>query len=194
MPTTTSRLSLTQPVGADAVSEYRVSITQNATVLDAAVLTTEGTISSRPAATAVAEGSEYYATDTGQLFKSTGSAWLIVPTAALTYTNLTLASGLVNVASDYPSSARVEGDRVVLRGSFENTGSNIVAGTPLFTLPSGMRPSAGLIYLSIALWQSSLEATPVVVTIASSGAFVTTAAGLGTDEVLPLNGLNFSLI
>jgi hypothetical protein len=73
LPTTTSRLLLSQPVGAEAPSQIRVANAANMAILDNAVTFSEGTISSRPAAGLA--GRVYYATDTGQYFIDTGSAW-----------------------------------------------------------------------------------------------------------------------
>jgi hypothetical protein len=75
MPTNTSRLSLSQPLGPDPPLGLRTSIAGNATILDAAVRIFEGTLVARSGVTP-AYGDEYYATDTLQWFKYNGSAWL----------------------------------------------------------------------------------------------------------------------
>ena len=74
MPTSTSRLSLLQPIGADPASELRLAIAGNATTLDAAAVYLRGTLASRPAAGSVAAGTFYDATDTGTL-KVAGNPW-----------------------------------------------------------------------------------------------------------------------
>ena len=90
MPNETSRLSLAEPLTSDASSELRLSITNNATTLDDAVLVTEGTISSIPTASSVEKDHIYRATDTSQWFVSDGSNWtlfapaLSVPSGAMT--------------------------------------------------------------------------------------------------------------
>ena len=56
---------LLQPLTTDAATELRIAIGQNASVLNGAVTVTRGTISSRPAASAVPNDSMYYGTDTG---------------------------------------------------------------------------------------------------------------------------------
>lgn len=194
MPNSTTRLALVEPLGADAASELRVSITANATTLDAAVLVTEGTISSRPTATTVPYGSEYYATDTGQVFKSTGSVWLVVSVAPLTYTSLSLASGVSAFSGDYTPSARVEGDRVWLRGTVENTsGGNITANTTVFTLPSGMAPSVSTALVPAMNTASSSSTTATYLQVASTRA-VSLTINIATGSTVALNGLNFSLI
>jgi hypothetical protein len=75
MPNTTSRLALLEPVGADAVSELRLSITNHATTLDNAAIYTEGTLASRT----IGEHGEFYrTTDAGAetLSWTDGSVWL----------------------------------------------------------------------------------------------------------------------
>lgn len=76
MANSTSRLALVQPVGTDAASELRTSITANATTLDASVIVTEGALADRPAGSYV--GQTYYATDTGLWYFYTGAAWQAV--------------------------------------------------------------------------------------------------------------------
>ncbi len=76
MPTTTTRLALTNPLGVDNPSVLRTSITANDAILDNAVLYTEGTLASRPLASAVEHGHEYRSTDTGQISKSNGTIWI----------------------------------------------------------------------------------------------------------------------
>lgn len=80
MPTTTSRLALTQPVGTDPASELRTSITGNATTLDAAAMYQSGTFAARPTASSVPAGTVYYATDIGAYYVSNGTAWAIIGT------------------------------------------------------------------------------------------------------------------
>jgi hypothetical protein len=75
MPTTTSRLALTQWIGADAVSTIRTGNATNTGILDNTVLVTEGTLVGRPAANTVEKDHIYKATDTGQWFLSDGTNW-----------------------------------------------------------------------------------------------------------------------
>lgn len=96
MPGSTSRLGLVLPLGADASSELRVSITANANALDAAAIYTEGVIGSLPAASSVAKGTQYRTTDTGveSWLQSDGSVWLpmgLIP--ASVSTNSTVVNG-----------------------------------------------------------------------------------------------------
>lgn len=74
MPTTTTRLGLLQPIGADPVSEIRVAITNNATTLDNAVTWSEGTIGAIPAPGIA--GRRYYATDVQTELYDTGTSWI----------------------------------------------------------------------------------------------------------------------
>lgn len=77
MASSTPRLGLQYPSAVDQVSAFPGGPSSQAmTVLDAAMLITEGTISARPAAGTY--GKAYYATDTVQFSLDTGSAWLPV--------------------------------------------------------------------------------------------------------------------
>lgn len=73
----TSRLSLKKPTltgsGDLGVTQLRTAISDNADALDDAVLYLEGTLSARP--TAGFAGRIYYATDTGDYWRDTGSTW-----------------------------------------------------------------------------------------------------------------------
>ena len=68
MSTTTTRHGLVQPAGSDGPVSLRTSIDGNATILDNAVLVTEGTLVARPVASTVEHDHIYRATDTGQWF------------------------------------------------------------------------------------------------------------------------------
>jgi hypothetical protein len=63
MSNTTSRLSLSQPVGTDNPSALRLSITANANILDAALMYGSGTLAARPLANSKPNGYVYLATD-----------------------------------------------------------------------------------------------------------------------------------
>jgi hypothetical protein len=79
MPATpTTRLSLAAPIGIDPPSEYRLAITANANVLDAALLCSQGLISGRPAAASLPYGYIYRATDTKQTWISDGTTWALI--------------------------------------------------------------------------------------------------------------------
>src|SRR5258708_6466683 len=72
---TTSRLGLDVPQSTDNESAYPAAANQAMGILDNAAIYEEGTLVSRPAATAVAHGTIYRATDTGDLSWSNGTAW-----------------------------------------------------------------------------------------------------------------------
>ncbi len=76
MPTFFSRLGLQYPLGVDPPSELRIADQANATILDNAVLYTEGTFASRPAAGATEHGHVYRSTDTGQWSWNNGTIWI----------------------------------------------------------------------------------------------------------------------
>lgn len=77
----TTRLALPYPQASDDVSAFPAVAGEQMTALDGSVIVTEGTLTSRPSSTAY--GNEYYATDTGQWFKYTGSAWTAMTRGAL---------------------------------------------------------------------------------------------------------------
>ena len=138
MPNTTSRLGLVQPLGTDAVSELRVSITDNASTLDNSVIVTEGTLASRPAGSY--NGQTYYATDTGLWYFYTGSAWETVMLAG-GWQTLTPATGWV--AYGAPGlQARVVGDKAELRGALQNqTGGTVTFATLVGSISGSIVPS-----------------------------------------------------
>lgn len=167
---TTSRLGMDVPQGTDSVSAYPTVAAQAFGILDNAAIYEQGTLVSLPAASSVAAGTVYYATDTTQYFISTGSAWV---TALVTtpWVTLTLQSGLT--VSGVTPAVRLEGDVVRMKGAAINlTGSAISSNAAL--LPSGMYPGATFSH-GIAFDSPS----------ATSGTF---SAAHSTGEILILNG------
>lgn len=136
MPGTTTRLSLTYPLATDIVDAYPAEEQTNYTALDNATLVTEGTLASRPAATAVEHNHIYHATDTAQWFVSDGTNWNVKLVAG-TWQALTLGTGVSAGGAGYTPSARLVGDRVELKG--EMTGTSITAWA---TIPTALRPSS----------------------------------------------------
>ncbi len=76
MPSTTPRLALAQPLGSDPVAELRQAIAANAAGLDVAALDLSGTTAAMPPAGIA--GRYYAASDTGILWRDSGSAWVAV--------------------------------------------------------------------------------------------------------------------
>jgi hypothetical protein len=76
MAVTLSPSGLTYVEGTDAENAFPAIDEANQTIVNAAMFWKSGTLAARPAVADVPPGSEYYATDTGQLFKSMGSAWV----------------------------------------------------------------------------------------------------------------------
>lgn len=95
MPTSTSRLTLAQPVGTDAVSELRVAITGNATALDGSAIYTNGTFTNRSSAPTV-DGNLYESTDVNSVayYSAATSAW--TPLLQLVPTHVTSSATAVN--------------------------------------------------------------------------------------------------
>lgn len=77
MSGTTPHLGLPYPTSTDLVSNGAAAIQSLATALDGSVLYQQGAYAAMPA-TVPASGNLYYATDTGQLFVSNGTAWMAV--------------------------------------------------------------------------------------------------------------------
>ncbi|MFN8623369.1 MAG: hypothetical protein U0869_21745 [Chloroflexota bacterium] len=85
MAVDTTRLGLAKVQTSDPVSQIRASIADLADTLDVAALALQGTLAARPASTVGTPGLQgrlYYATDTGDLFYDTGTAWVNVTDAA----------------------------------------------------------------------------------------------------------------
>jgi hypothetical protein len=142
VPNSTARLTLVEPLGTDAVTELRESIAANAVSLDAAVIVTEGSFSSRPA-TGLVYGQTYYGTDTGLWYFYTGSAWQTVTTVG-PWVTLTLSSWFTTAGGGSPSPRyRLEGDKVVISGALESTtgwsGTATLTGVPAPANPSYLK-------------------------------------------------------
>lgn len=194
MAVTLSPSGLQYVQGTDVESAFPAIDQANKTILNAAMFWQSGTLASIPTATSVPPGTHYYATDVARVYLTQGSAWLLISASALTYTSVTLASGVSAFSGDYTPSARVEGDRVWLRGTVENTsGGNITANTTIFTLPSGMAPSVSTALVPAMNTASSSSTTATYLQVASTRA-VSLTINIATGSTVALNGLNFSLI
>lgn len=83
MASSTSRLALSYPSGTDAESSFVALDQGDMTTLDTAVLTSQGTLAARPAATSVPTGYLYCCTDVGVMFVtvtlSGTNTWLPIP-------------------------------------------------------------------------------------------------------------------
>jgi hypothetical protein len=140
MPTTTTRLALAQPVGADAASEFRVAITANTAKLDVAVRYFQGTLANRATVMAAAlpagplAGDTYYGTDTLLRYVYNGTVWQTVMLAGA-WTSLTGANGWTPTGS-YTPAARLVGDRIELCGELSKTGGTASPSLPVATLPA----------------------------------------------------------
>lgn len=193
--TTTARLGMDIPQSSELISAYPAEAAQALGILDNAVLTTSGTLASRPATPEA--GHRYYATDVARTYIYAGGVWVLDLTADTAYQALSRVSGVGAVAGDYAPSARFEGDGVKFRGSLTNTsGSPIAATTAIFTTPTGMVPSAGAAAL-IAADTYGTTATALLLAVAATTGIVTlstSSPAWPANFVLPLNGLSFSLI
>jgi hypothetical protein len=81
MPSTTSRGAFPYPLGSDAPATLGVNTAiQNLANQNASInaLDLQGTHAARPAAATANQGTYYWETDTGHLFRSNGSAWILV--------------------------------------------------------------------------------------------------------------------
>lgn len=78
--TNAPRLNMRRPVGADA---FHIAADLQSIVdpLDNAAIDQQGTLAGRPAANAVPQGTYYFATDEGVVYRSDGTTWTAVTTA-----------------------------------------------------------------------------------------------------------------
>lgn len=188
MPTTTTRLALVDPIGADAPSEFRVGIAASNAILDNAAIYTEGTLAARPLAGAVEHGHLYGGTDTGLLYQSNGTIWRTAMLAGA-WTALTLGTG-VTAATGYTPSARLEGDIVRLKGAVKHTGSSFGAGNVLATLPSSsMYPASTF----VDAWFDTVNDVWIPVQIDTGGGVTLGGTGITSSAVVSLNGRTFTL-
>lgn len=112
--TNTSKHSLRRLTGGSLISEIDTGIAALADDIDAIIATDDqGTFAARPVSTAGSPGKSgryYYATDTGELFRDTGTAWVAVQVGLIA--NADLADGAVSVVKTGV------GDSGLARGSF----------------------------------------------------------------------------
>lgn len=172
MAGSTSRLALAEPVGADPVSELRISINNHASVLDAAIRVFEGTLSQRSSVTP-AYGDEYEATDTGLTYKWNGTAWQTILVAGA-WQPLTLQAGVTTGGAHSTASARLEGDVVRLTGIINAATGGTPAGTTFATLPSStLYPlnHPGIMVGNNSLWITYYGTIEIQVTLAAGTPF-----------------------
>lgn len=190
MPSTTTRLGLIEPLGADAPSELRVSIANHATTLDVAVTITEGTAASRPASGSY-YGQTYYATDTTVLSFWNGSIWMPVR-AGGAWTSITLASGFVAATGMYTPQFRIEGDVVRMRGGVTittgiNQNTNISTAIPAAATPASDARPIGSMVTSGGSWVSA----PLRITTANLFIYMGSSQ-TGTNTV-SLDGVTYTV-
>jgi hypothetical protein len=172
----TSRLVLAQVDGSDEVSAFPTSFNDDMDTLDDAVIYyPPGTLVLRPAATAVAAGTFYKATDTGLIYHSDGTAWTTVMLAG-GWVALTLKTGFTTGSGSTTAAARMVGDTVLFRSATVTnaTGSGIAGsggGYEFATLPAGITaPADNTRFLSAAYTSGGVPAGIVNVTVQTSGA------------------------
>jgi hypothetical protein len=183
MPTTSSRLALLAPVGADFPSEYRVAATASNAILDnAALYLPPGLLSVRP--TSPPEGSFYYATDSELLYLYSGGEWGTV-TVAGPWVALSLLNGWAVVGGTHVPAYRLNGDTVQLRGGLN---SGPATSSVIATLPVAVSPAAA-VYIPVAAGGSS--AVLPSVNIGTSGNLAYTA-GTGVGDMF-LDGASYQL-
>jgi hypothetical protein len=192
--TTSPRRGLLSPVGADFPSEYRLAVTNHATVLDAEPGCFSGTLANRATvdSTPVA-GDFYYATDTKLLYAYNGTAWGTVMIAGAWVALATMSpNGNLNLTTGggYTPSARVVGDRLELKGTVSVTGT-ISTSTALWTFPIGMRPGS---QVAPGLTYDNASTTPGItqLPVLTNGAVASNTA-LANGYALYLDNLGFSL-
>jgi hypothetical protein len=160
MPGATARRGIPTPLGTDPVSEFRLAITAAANAADTDAIYSQGTLSARPAATAVPAGTFYYATDTGLLYEGNGTVWGTVMVAGAWQALTLYPSPAVSAGAGYTPAARLVGDVVSLCGN--GTGSSIGDWA---TIPSGLQPAE----LIVTTANTSNAGTPVACVISTAG-------------------------
>lgn len=111
----TPRLSLPRPTGADLISQGDDVLTEMANTLDNAAIYATDVFASRPSAASLA-GRFFYASDTGELFFSTGSAWLTIDSGP----GVPIGGSLDYAGSGDPSDTRflLEDGRAISRATY----------------------------------------------------------------------------
>jgi hypothetical protein len=154
MPTflNTSRFSLRKPGANQKINDFTAIVDALADDVDSNILGyATGVLAGRGAAGHA--GRVYFATDTSQWSIDNGSTWQPFVTgitdAQITHgawTTVTPASGFSGTTGNYSPQARVEGDRVYLRGALQNiSGGVITVGSNVFGLPAGMAPAKNVV-------------------------------------------------
>lgn len=188
---TTSRLGLEGADGTTAVSGYPAIDLQAKDILDNAVLYSEGTLASRPAA--AIKGRIYHGTDTGFYYWDTGSAWQTALLAGA-WQSLTLGTG-VGIAGDGDGiAARAEGDIARLKGLLKGT-TTVAAGATLATIPTAVKPPFGIATFPTVLRDNSGLASglsPAAIYIDAVGN-ITANVGIDTTHAISLHGITYPL-
>lgn len=101
---------------------------------------------------------------------------------------ITPGTGIIN--GGVFDGARLEGDRVFLRGNLNNnSGSTISTGVTIGTIPSGLRP-LGSVFFSVA---ESNPAATVILQIASTGVMTLLTGSLPANAQVNLEGVSYCI-
>ena len=147
MPGATTRRAIATPLGTDAVSELRLSITAVANAADTDAIYLSGTLAARTALSGVLAGTLYYVTDSTPpvLTEYNGTVWQTVMLAGA-WVPVTMVTNIIQLTGSFVPSARCEGDCVRLKGAMKNnTGVSMTPGVTWATVSAGppsMRPTS----------------------------------------------------
>ena len=177
MPLTPStRLGLINPDGAsDLLNTVDDTIRANNLILDG--LDQAGTFASRPAATAVKQGTLYSATDTSQLFRSDGTNWIefwIGPKTQQAFQTVALGGGATWAPDANIKYYKDTIGRVHFGGTSSLPSVDVLSGT-IATLPAGYRPAGGCVRLVFNY--TGTVANSAKVSISSAGVISVSGAG-----------------
>lgn len=179
---TTTNNALRYPTSANNGTDFATGIADLASDIDGKWFS--GTLAARP--TAGTLNRLYYATDVGQFYFDTGSAWLLAAPSDTGWVTPTLAAGWGSDANQ-PFAYRAIGDKVFLKGQIDNTsGTTQLATAVIFTFPSQYHPPHTNAF---AIGAGSNISAPIIL---ANGNFEPQIA-LGSSGVVMCNGLWFSL-
>lgn len=150
---------------------------------DAAEHNQAGNLSSRPAAASGNKNWLYFATDTGQLFRSDGSAWSEI-SGHEAKAGLSYGTGWGNFGGAYSNGTYYKhAGRVFLDGAVKRSSGS---STTIATLPSGYRPP-GPVGLAIVVF-GGIEQVSI-----TTGGVMTSSGSVGATAITLLDGASFAL-
>ena len=159
MPDPTPRLALSKPVGADGVTQLRLSIDNHADALDAAALDLQGTLAARPPAGT--QGRYFFATDAAALFRDDGTSWVEIQVGPIGTSDLANGAVTTDKIADGTIN-KGDADASLLGVIGQASQRSIALGSGSITI------AAGTVTANVAGFVHGLGKTPIAIFLQSN--------------------------